>query len=164
MLTRTMCHCRESKEKCETQVLPPEIWRVIAGHLGPCDWARAAGVCKATYHLQLDPVHIKSQQCEGFSALLGEQGEFCRAATLCCRRGAKLLLCQSCRLGLHFIANCIKSIGAACGCRCKVAAQKITLCSDDGAIFSSYKCQSAEHSQSYFATPKWLLQPNRTGH
>ncbi|BDA51043.1 hypothetical protein COCOBI_17-2630 [Coccomyxa sp. Obi] len=49
---------RQSSAHHETQVLPPEIWRVIAGHLGPRKWARVAGICKATWHLQLDPVHL----------------------------------------------------------------------------------------------------------
>ncbi len=40
------------------EMLPPEVWRTIAGHLSMREWAQVAGTCKTTWKLQLDTIDI----------------------------------------------------------------------------------------------------------
>lgn len=80
-------HCRENSTQYVNQVLLlPEIWRVIAGHLGPCEWARVAGMCKATWHLQLNAVTIRDRFGEVARSSITdeqyEQGNSCGAASI----------------------------------------------------------------------------------
>ncbi|EIE18831.1 hypothetical protein COCSUDRAFT_59762 [Coccomyxa subellipsoidea C-169] len=41
---------------------PPDVWRIIAGHLTLNEWARISGTCKTTWQLQLDELHLTWRQ------------------------------------------------------------------------------------------------------
>ena len=60
-------------QKCPS--LPPDLWRVIAGHLPLDEWARVSAVCKTTWHLQLETVDLWWLQEGGEMDRAGDIGD-----------------------------------------------------------------------------------------
>ncbi|CAL8466164.1 g5700 [Coccomyxa elongata] len=134
----------QSSNQHDNHVFLPEIWRVIAGHLGMRSWARVAGICKATWHLQLDPILTEQGLAE-----VGIEGKYVEVFTICRLLPAILSLGT-----LQTLALTQSTIGK------KDAQSSIWASSIASEAMKSFKLLSCDDGiNSEEQIPQWLLRP-----
>jgi hypothetical protein len=105
--------------------LPPEIWQRISRYIGPKEWARVAGTCCCTKHLQLDSIRINLWN---FSDTLCNEGD--SPAYVSQQKQLQCLTVQHCEFALEFSKQTV-SIPNSGGDRYKTG--RLTECSFDAA-------------------------------